>query len=185
MNKLLIFATMTWLTAIVAVSSDAFTQSACKEGIFCLSTEDAIAQTQASCLGSYQNSGACMVCVDFIMQRELKRTGQITGAQAGEIDSFFARGACKAQCMPVTCRIANSVCGTLEDGCGNTLTCGASCGAPSRAECFCRDGSVLSVCGDIDCGSGPAIDGLCSPVCASHGGELGGGCFPADPICSD
>jgi hypothetical protein len=175
MNKLFISATMTWLTAIVAVSSDAFT----------LSTEDAIAQTQANCPGSYQNSGACMVCVNNFMQKSLKRTGQITGAQAGEIDSFFARGACKAKCMPETCRIANAECGTLGDGCGNTLTCGPSCGAASGVQCYCKDGFQGHMCGDIDCGSGPAADALCTPLCASHGVEFASGCLPADPICSD
>src|SRR5262245_6925059 len=47
-----------------------------------------------------------------------------------------------AACTPTTCTAQGKNCGTISDGCGGTLTCGA-CTAPQT----CGGGSVANVCG--------------------------------------
>jgi hypothetical protein len=54
---------------------------------------------------------------------------------------------------------------------------------PNRENCFCGDGTLVTICVAIDCDSGPAQDTICGPACSAHGGEFATGCIPADPSC--
>jgi hypothetical protein len=131
----------------------------------------------------YQNPGACGTCVVNKTQN-LTQQNQITGAQAGEIQAFFASGYCRSACIPTTCMIENKNCGTILDGCGNTLTCGGPCATPDLVRCICADSTQVQMCANIDCTSGPAQDAICGPLCASHGGEFATGCLTNDPSCT-
>jgi len=54
---------------------------------------------------------------------------------------------------------------------------------PDLVRCFCRNGSVVEVCGNIDCTQGPPQDVVCEPVCSHRGGLWGTGCFDNDNAC--
>jgi hypothetical protein len=56
-------------------------------------------------------------------------------------------------------------------------------GGPNLLNCLCQNRVLISVCAPVDCFSGPAVDAICGPLCASNGGELATGCVPDDPIC--
>jgi len=66
-------------------------------------------------------------------------------------------------CVPTTCAAQGKNCGTISDGCGNTLNCGDACAAPQT----CGGGGVANVCG-------------CTPTtCAAQGkncGQIPDGC---------
>lgn len=62
-------------------------------------------------------------------------------------------------CVPITCAAAAKNCGTLPDGCGGTISCGA-CGSGET----CGGGGTANVCGA----------GTCAPVsCADKGKDCG------------
>jgi hypothetical protein len=68
-------------------------------------------------------------------------------------------------CVPLTCPAVAANCGTIEDGCGGTLTCG-TCGSGDT----CGGGGTANVCGP----------GTCNPTsCALAGkncGQMSDGC---------
>jgi hypothetical protein len=97
-------------------------------------------------------------------------------------------GSCPAnavQCTPTTCAQQGATCGSIPDGCGNTLDCG-SCTAPDTScggggtpnQCGCTDngaacsgrvcGSAVDNCGQhVSCGTCPANKTCCLTSCVS------------------
>jgi hypothetical protein len=70
--------------------------------------------------------------------------------------SICTGGTCVQTCTPTTCAAQGATCGTIPDGCGNTLDCG-SCAAPQT----CGGGGTANVCG-------------CTPTtCAAQGATCG------------
>ncbi len=61
-----------------------------------------------------------------------------------------------ATCVPITTCPAPDNCGTLPDGCGGTVSCGAACAAPQT----CGGGGTANVCGGgvIDAGADAGSD---------------------------
>lgn len=97
-------------------------------------------------------------------------------------------------CVPVTCSQAGAECGTIDDGCGGTLSCG-SCTAPQT----CGGGGTPNVCGQTACvpktcealgancgwandGCGTQVNCGSCPVTQTCGGggtpNVCGGCVP-------
>lgn len=54
---------------------------------------------------------------------------------------------------------------------------------PDKLNCGCADGSMITVCADLDCFSGPAQDMICVPLCESAGGLQSTGCLDNNPMC--
>ena len=77
-----------------------------------LTAEDAV---RAACKGTYKNHGQCVACVAH-------------ASGDGALVSEFARGECHDKCIRTSCAVEGKTCGTVADGCGGTLTCGAPCG---------------------------------------------------------
>jgi hypothetical protein len=50
-------------------------------------------------------------------------------------------------------------------------------------ECRAFTRTEFTTCASVDCSSGLAIDEVCAPLCASHGGVWGTACISDDPAC--
>src|SRR5881296_2312130 len=102
--------------------------------------------------------------------------GACTAPQAcggGGIANVCGLGTPPPACTPTTCAAQGKTCGTIPDGCGGTLTCGA-CTAPQT----CGSGGIANVCG---LGTPPPAP---SPLCTAtnvsgnpYSGTLCGGAF--------
>jgi len=140
----------------------------------------------ASCGGPHATAHHCRECVKTAAIT-LQVSGLLTQQESQALQKDF-RDACQDDgCLPTTCEVQGRSCGTRESFCGETLTCGPPCAitpGPERVVCFCNDGAQISACADGACGSFPGQAEVCAPVCESHGGSLGAGCFPADPACA-
>lgn len=92
-------------------------------------------------------------------------------------------------------QVCVSLCGARHGG-GYASYCIANyypqCGAvpppppgpgPNNVDCGCQDGTVISTCRSVDCGSGVEQDNVCRPLCESHGGQAYTGCLPDSPTC--
>jgi hypothetical protein len=92
-------------------------------------------------------------------------------------------------------QVCASLCGARHGG-GSANFCIANnypqCGAvpppppgpgPNNVDCHCQDGTVISTCRDLDCGSGVEQDNVCRPLCESYGGISATGCLPDSPTC--
>jgi len=87
--------------------------------------------------------------------------------QCDGTDSVLCPGLCRPDCTcpppvctPTTCAAQGKNCGTIPDGCGGTLTCGA-CTAPQT----CGGGGVANVC------SAPAATALLTLTATGRAGE--------------
>lgn len=134
---------------------------------------EALATVGQLCPGPFKNSGQCLSCAAHVLN-ELKKTGQITGAQHGQIMSELANNGCpSSSCtsdpVDVTCA---GKCGLLTDNCGSPVDCGTSqcvapaiCGAVSPNVCGCIPTTCQAqgqTCGRIlDDGCGGTLD--CGP----------------------
>ncbi len=86
------------------------------------------------------------------------------------------------QCTPTTCAAHGAICGTVSDGCGNTLDCGTCSGGAtcSNHQCVvaCTPDCTGKVCGDDGCGGscgGCAAGELCDVgQCVPDGGTGSG-----------
>ncbi len=65
-----------------------------------------------ACRGTYPNHGQCVSCVAH---------------QRTSVTPEFAQGECKDQCIKTSCAIEGKTCGTVDDGCGGSLSCGPPC----------------------------------------------------------
>lgn len=69
-------------------------------------------------------------------------------------------GVCRATCTPTTCEAQHATCGTISDGCGDTLNCGPT----TYASCDCDAGAVyFETSGADTCGN------LCDSGCTARG----------------
>jgi hypothetical protein len=150
-----------------------------------ISTDSAFARVAASCVGAHRTRGACFVCVTHSLTG-LQGSGAITVAQRDVLAAEFYDGACANACIPMTCNMASTGCGAIQDGCGGTLQCG-SCGpgttcsggrcehlsvygekpnatvAPSVGSAACRAGRVASGV-QATCPDGFLLDETCRCV---------------------
>ncbi|AUX44938.1 uncharacterized protein SOCE26_064080 [Sorangium cellulosum] len=82
-------------------------------------------------------------------------------------------GTCVQDCVPTTCAAVGATCGTVSDGCGDTLDCG-SCAAGST----CQAGQCKDLCQTVN----PCLNGsTCTPVptgviCTCLPGYVGPNC---------
>jgi hypothetical protein len=82
-------------------------------------------------------------------------------------------------CTPLTCAMVNSNCGTIGDGCGNTVNCG-TCTSPQT----CGGGGVAGQCGSptctpLTCAQAKATCGFVGDGCGgiiNYGNGTGPGC---------
>ena len=91
-------------------------------------------------------------------------------------------------CQAGTCCTSNG--GTCT---GGTQCCSGNCDSgfcvppptgTQRVDCFCTDGSKISLCSSIDCSDEARVE-VCTPLCESHGGLDGGpACFGNEPACT-
>jgi hypothetical protein len=82
------------------------------------------------------------------------------GVSIGEIGDPSGNAGVTPTCKPVTCAAQGKNCGTIMDGCGDTLDCG-TCTASGES---CGGGGVANVCGT----------GSCVPTtCAAEGKDCG------------
>jgi hypothetical protein len=83
-------------------------------------------------------------------------------------------------CIPTTCAAQGAMCGTIPDGCGQTLDCGGTC---NPGQCCDSHGQCESTVGALTC---RAADGTCasSPSancpCCSIGGTCVSSCGPGE-----
>lgn len=90
-------------------------------------------------------------------------------------------GTCVQDCVPTTCAAQGATCGTVSDGCGDTLECG-SCAAGSTCE--------AGQCKDLCQTANPCLNGsTCTPVpagvqCTCLPGYVGPNCELNQDDCS-
>ena len=78
-------------------------------------------------------------------------------------------------CEPTTCRKEGKNCGTLDDGCGTTLSCG-TCATPNT----CGGGGEVNVCGPESCSTAdPCSQGCCGADAVCKGGSSATACGAA------
>jgi hypothetical protein len=138
-----------------------------------------------ACKGSHVTPGACDVCVREAVEA-LRLRALLTPAEAGRLIASFASGECRDRCISTTCAAEVRNCGTIPSLCGGNLDCGGPCATPGGPEgitCLCNDGTQPFTCGTGACESGHGQTELCLPLCESHGGLTGTGCFPTHPDC--
>src|SRR5262245_19809660 len=122
------------------------------------------------------------------------------------LGGFLELGAVGRVEADVDCRPAGKTCRGRGVPCCSGVCCGEVCCAqgevchagtcvapppppppmpkPNRVICICGDGTLLNICADIDCLSGPAQDSICGPAWAEHLGESATGCIADDPACA-
>jgi hypothetical protein len=92
------------------------------------------------------------------------------GCPSGKACSQSAGSTCVASCSPKTCASQAVTCGSVSDGCGNTLECGTCAGTRSACVggvCLCTAASCASLgatCGTVADGCGRML--TCGPACA-------------------
>jgi hypothetical protein len=74
-------------------------------------------------------------------------------------------------CTPTTCAALGANCGTVDDGCGGSLSCGTcaspeTCGGGTDNVCGCIANCTDRVCGSDGCGGscGTCAEGSCNPA---------------------
>ncbi len=111
-----------------------------------------------------------------------------TCASGSECCSGICNTTITGTCGP--CRETNASCTSGSECCSGNCssssgTCQPAAGTgPNRERCFCNDGALIDTCASVDCLSGLAQDEVCGPLCATHGGLNGSGCFLNDAACS-
>ena len=125
------------------------------DGLYCFTIDSANAngvqyQSRESATGRPQlliTSSCCGVrppaaprCGDNIVNQPTEQCDGLDSAVCP--GQCLANCTCPAACTPTTCAAQGKNCGTIPDGCGGTLTCGA-CVAPQ----ICGGGGVANVCG--------------------------------------
>ena len=68
-------------------------------------------------------------------------------------------GVCVSSCAPKACASLGYVCGTVSDGCGNTLTCGTCSGNQSCQSGACAASCVAKTCSSLGYSCGSQSDG--------------------------
>jgi MYXO-CTERM domain-containing protein len=109
--------------------------------------------------------GGCEQCTS-------KSATACTGAETCEQSTTPAQDDICSSCSPITSCPAGDNCGTISNGCGGTLSCGAACTAPQS----CGGGGTPNVCGCTALTKCPAGDN-CGSVSNGCGGMLS--CGPA------
>jgi len=93
---------------------------------------------------------------------------------------FFGDG---SACVPGTCATLGKTCGTWDDGCGGTVTCGSACCTPSTCA------ALGKTCGDWDDGCGGTVS--CGSACCDcymtnfNPPAAGGTTFLSSQTCGD
>jgi hypothetical protein len=105
-----------------------------------------------------------------------------------------------AQCVPTTCAAEGKTCGTIDDGCGIRINCGACappqtcggggvenvCGTPDRECVPTTCAAEGKTCGTIDDGCGIRINcGSCAPPQTCGGGGIANVCGTMGPRATD
>ena len=157
-----------------ASNADCSTGFVCTAGV-CKSAQGSACTSDAQCGTGFCTDGVCCNsrCAGLCQACNITgSTGTCTNIPNGQdpgnecIGNATCNGAggCTA-CTPKTCTQLGVNCGTVSDGCGNTLNCG-SCTAPQT----CGGGGTPNVCG-----SPPCTPKTCTQLGANCG-TLGDGC---------
>jgi hypothetical protein len=139
----------------------------------------AICQDDGACAAFCNGTGCCDhgTCTEGLNNSTCGRNGDDCAPCAAPETcgggSPSTPGVCG--CTPTTCAAEGKNCGTIPDGCGNTLNCPAgpepgTCGAPTPA-CI---GSVCTACGPDNAGAS------CTPI---DGGTSEATCQPDGKCC--
>jgi probable HAF family extracellular repeat protein len=103
--------------------------------------------------------------------------GQATNLSTGA-DAAYRLVLPPPVCAPITCASIGKNCGTISDGCGNTLTCG-SCTEPQS----CGGGGVANVCGPCQPTTCEAQGKNCGAIPDGCGAWLACGSCTSPEIC--